>query len=416
MNEESAAHNVKFETLAEYDSKPEHDNGRVQQSTPQGVDQISPTPWRWREPRSIPPRQWLYGRHYHKKFVSVTVAPGGVGKSSLTLVEAISICIGRDLLDGGKPTKRGKVWFYNGEDPREELDRRIAAICKHFGIKQDELDGRLFVATGRETAIELAKNIKGETIIAQSLVERLTDCIVANEIDLLIVDPFISSHTVNENDNSAIDVVARTLARIADEANVAVELVHHSRKQPPGASGPISADDGRGAGALVCRARSTRVLQRMTKDEAAKAGVENHRLFFAVELAKANLTAPSDKKAWRQLVSVGLGNGDNERPEDEVGVVTEWEWPDAFDGVTSQHLYEVQKAISKGDWRKDVRAKGWVGKAVAEVLQLDVEDAANKAKIKKVINTWIENDALKVVKKRENGRDVDFIKVGILAR
>ncbi len=240
MAEESAARKVNFETLAEYDSKPEHDNGRAQQSTLQVVDQISPTRWRWREPRSIQPRQWLYGRHYYKKFVSVTIAPGGVGKSSLALVEALSICHGRDLLNGGKPLRRGKVWYYNGEDPQEELDRRIAAICKHYGMKEVELEGRLLVDTGRETAIELVKCANGETIVAPSLVDWLIDCIATNEIDLFIADPFVYSHAVNENDNSAIDVVARTWARIADRANAAIELIHHSRKLPPGVSSPIS--------------------------------------------------------------------------------------------------------------------------------------------------------------------------------
>ena len=34
------------------------------------------TPYRWTDPAEIPRRQWVYGRHLLRKFVSVTVAPG----------------------------------------------------------------------------------------------------------------------------------------------------------------------------------------------------------------------------------------------------------------------------------------------------------------------------------------------------
>src|SRR5918994_130924 len=43
---------------------------------------IRAIPFRWRDPQAIPPRRWLYARHYVRKFVTATVAPGGLGKSS----------------------------------------------------------------------------------------------------------------------------------------------------------------------------------------------------------------------------------------------------------------------------------------------------------------------------------------------
>ena len=46
-------------------------------------------------------------------------------------------------------------------------------------------------------------------------------------IDAVIVDPFVSCHRVPENDNGGMDVVAKAWARIARDANCAVELVHH---------------------------------------------------------------------------------------------------------------------------------------------------------------------------------------------
>jgi AAA domain len=60
--------------------------------------EITATPFVWRDPRMIPPRQWLYGKHYIRKFISATVAPGGLGKTSLVLVEKIAMATGKPLL------------------------------------------------------------------------------------------------------------------------------------------------------------------------------------------------------------------------------------------------------------------------------------------------------------------------------
>ena len=50
----------------------------------------------WRDPTTFPRRRWLYGHHLIRKFISSTVSPGGVGKTSLILVEAIAMCTGLD--------------------------------------------------------------------------------------------------------------------------------------------------------------------------------------------------------------------------------------------------------------------------------------------------------------------------------
>ena len=75
---------------------------------------------------SLPPRQWLYGRHYQRRTVSATISPGGFGKSSLDMVELVAMATCRNLL-GEQPTERLRCWFHNGEDPLEELNRRLGA-------------------------------------------------------------------------------------------------------------------------------------------------------------------------------------------------------------------------------------------------------------------------------------------------
>ncbi len=359
-------------------------------------------PYVWRDPKTIPRRAWLYGHHLIRRFVSTTVAPGAVGKSSLTMVEAIAMATGRALL-GTHPTAKLRVWLWNGEDPLEELERRVAAICIHYGIDPADLDGQLFLNSGRDTEIVIATTTRNGTVIAQPVVDDMLATIRENRIDVVYLDPFVACHGASENDNGAINAVAKTIARMADETGTAWDLVHHSRKT---GGAEVTVEDGRGASALLAAARSGRVLNPMTKEEAERAGVEKPRGFFRVDNGKANLAPPPDKSEWFALKSVSLENG-GENPFDQpdyVAVVAQWQWPDALEGVTVTDLRKVQTAVAAGSWRKDAQAAEWVGKAVAQAMGLDVSDRAAKAKISGLIKTWIGTGMLKVV----DGKDEKF--------
>src|SRR5262245_35273051 len=138
-------------------------------TTPEQRDRkrITATPYVWRDPAEIPPRAWLYGRHYIRRFTSATVAPGGLAKTSLVLVEAVAIALMRPLL-GIVPRERFNVWVWNGEDPREELERRIAAICQHYGLDGHDLEGRLFLNSGRVDPIKLAAVTRGSMTLDET--------------------------------------------------------------------------------------------------------------------------------------------------------------------------------------------------------------------------------------------------------
>jgi hypothetical protein len=370
---------------------------------------IVASPFKWVEPAAIPRRRWLYGRHYVRSFISETVAPGAFGKSSLDIVEALAMVTGRPLL-GVTPDERVNVWYWNGEDPGEELQRRIVAAALRYEIDPTDIAGRLFVDTGRKTRIIIAQQTRAGAVVARPVVDAVIATIKENEIGLMIVDPFVASHRVIENDNPAIELVAATWAEIADVTGCAIELPHHSRKT---GGAEVTVDDSRGGSALLAAVRSARTLNAMTEDEAARAGVENRRAYFRVQNGKANLSPPSDAAEWYRLESVDLGNGDPDHPGDSVGVVTRWTWPDAFAGVTVSDLRAVQAAIGAGRWRQSPQAKDWAGHAVANVLKLDPTNRAHRAKIGSLLKTWIGTGALVVVEGVDSRRERrSFIEVG----
>ena len=373
---------------------------------------ITARPFVWRDPRAFPRRQWLYGRHLVRKFISCTVAPGGVGKSSLQLVEAIAMATGRPLL-GIQPTGQLRVWVLNLEDPLEEIERRVLAILLHFDIHPDALGGRLFLNSGRDTKVVIASTTKAGTVVAVPVVEALKAEIRAKQADLIVIDPLVKAHQVPENDNGAIDMVCTALANIADECDCAFDLIHHVRKTN---GAEVTVEDGRGAVSLLAACRSARALNRMSKDEAEKAGIAEPRSFFRAENGKGNL-APPEKAEWFQLQSVPLGNGTPDIPfddGDQVAVATSWTWPDAFEGVKVADLRKVQQEIDKGDWRENIQTRErWVGRAVARAMGLDADHPADKTKIKGLLSVWMKSGALKTVDRADAKREIrTFVEVG----
>jgi len=354
----------------------------------------APAPWarrfQWVEPSELPPRQWLYGGHLIRKFASATFSPGGVGKSSLTLVEALAMASGRPLL-GHKPAGRLRVAVWNGEDPLEETQRRVMAAALHYGLTRDDLEGWLFIGSGREAEIIIAEQTAGGATVMAPNVERVTADIRSQQLDVVIVDPFVSTHRVTENDNGAVDLVAKTWARIADQTNTAVELVHHTRKTN---GAETTVEDGRGASSLLYAVRSARVLNVMSQDEADKLGLDQRRSYFRADNGKANLAPPPEGASWFRMASVKLGNGRNGSEGDWVGVVTPWSPPDPFEGVSGDHLLAVQKLIAGGSWRENHQANDWAGRAVAEALSLDADDRRDRQRIKGLLATWIKTGAL----------------------
>jgi hypothetical protein len=354
---------------------------------------ISATPYVWTDPTDIPMRDWLYGRLLIRKFVTATVAPGGLGKSSLITVEALAQVSGKALL-GVEPSGRLRVWLWNLEDPQEETRRKIQAAAAHHELTAEDIGNRLFVDSGRDRPLVVATADRNGATVVRPVVDGLIAEIIDKQIDVLIIDPFVSCHEVPENDNTMQDMIVKEWGRVAERGNCAVHLVDHTRKM--GAESEVTTESSRGAKSKTDAARVVRAVNRMTGNEGEKAGIENHRLYFRTYNDKANLQPPADRSDWFRLTSVDLGNG----PEitiaaglgraagDSVGVVERWEWPDPLADITGSDFDKVADAIRSGRWRKSAQAEDWVGKAVAKALGLNLNNPADKAKVAGLIRVW----------------------------
>lgn len=289
---------------------------------------------------ALPRRRWVYGTDYIRGFLSVVASAGGIGKTSQAIVEALAICTGRSLL-GAEVREPCRVWVLNLEDPRAEMQMRALAAMKHYGIQPDQIAGRLYLDGEDTAAICLAAESRNGVATNDALLSYMIERVRAENIGVVIIDPFISTHLVNENSNAAIQAVTAMFRKLARETDCAVSLVHHVRK---GNGEDAGIDSVRGAGSLIAAARAARVVNRISQKEAEAIGIPatEARSIFRVDDGKSNLAPPVERAVYRRMVGVQLGNGE------WVGVATPYELPDEWAGMDVRTTNAILSAITHG--------------------------------------------------------------------
>ncbi|UVO29926.1 AAA family ATPase [Bradyrhizobium arachidis] len=360
---------------------------------------------------TIKKREWLYEPAYIRANVSVTAGAGARGKSTLIVAEALAMVSGKPLL-GVQPSAPLRVWYVNLEDDMDELRRKFNAAMAYHELTSSDIADRLYVESGvMRDIVVAAEDQRKRAVLNNALLDQIRRIIRKRRIDVVIFDPFVSLHRVNENDNGAIDMVVKALAGIAQETNCAIMVVHHTRKPKGDAA---SADDTRGASALVNAARYVRVLEPMTAEEAKSFSIHEskRRLHFRTIDGKANLIPPAEKSDWYRLESFNLGNGRGfEDQGDDVGVATRYVPPvtPEQDRLANLTLADCTAAFANGAWRLDVRASPWVGDQLAR--HLGISATAKKADVSKAIAKAIDRGWLEVFTALVDRKPKEWVKL-----
>jgi hypothetical protein len=360
--------------------------------------------------KTLAPWQWLYGKHLLRGAVAGTAATGGTGKTILSVAEALAMASGKDLLGIGVPPDPSRVLLINLEDNRNTVDKLVAAAMKQHDLKPEDIGGRLFTAAKGELQLALARQRRGAAAERnEGAIGHLVDFLREHEIDVLSVDPLIRTHAVNENDNEAMSIVVGCYEEIAEQANCAVGLWHHTRK---GNGAEATVESARGAQAFVDSCRSVRVLDTMSREEARKLGVEGG-YYFREFSGKRNHAPPSAESTWYEKKGVELNNG-GFIFDDCVGVVVKWQHPGADAGdLSTATIAAVREKVASASWREDFRSGMWVGKAVAQAIGLNPDDGGDRERIKGILKELKARGVLKdKPQKDEQRRERLFTVVG----
>src|SRR5262245_60043682 len=114
-----------------------------------------------------PPRGWLLGNTFCRRFLSSLFGDGGVGKTAVRYAQALALATGCKLT-GEHVFQRARVLIISLEDDAAELRRRILAARRHFDIAASGLDGWLFLSAPGAAAGKLMITDKsGRAVLGQ---------------------------------------------------------------------------------------------------------------------------------------------------------------------------------------------------------------------------------------------------------
>lgn len=384
-----------FQWLArEHEILPDEDT-RPASTNPIEDDPFDPEDIEDLDQGTVPPREWLLGTMLCRSYVTLLAAFGGAGKTSLAIAWGLSLASGRALV-GDHVHRRCRVLMLTFEDDRQEYRRRLRAARLHHDIGQIGR-GWCFIKSLNGFGLTLVEPNRDRVVVDTGAGDRIMQVIERHNIDVIILDPFVKVSGAPENDNAATDAVARILARIAEQKNVAVLVLHHFRK---GAAEAGNMDAARGARSLIDAARIACTLLPMSPDEAKAFGIgeDERRRLVRLDDGKVNIALPSAKARWYRLASVNLNNGTDTYPSgDNVQAIERWNPPETWQGLSNALLNRVLDDIDAGteNGERYSGAPSARTRAAWKVVQRHAPDKT-ETQCRDVVKTWLATGLLVV--------------------
>lgn len=339
----------------------------------------------WEE-AEIPHRPWIAPGYALRGAVTIMAGPPSAMKSSLALAWAVALALGQSHGDF-QPRDTGKCLIFNVEDDQKEQRRRLSAVLRQFDATPADIKGKIIRAGPLGVGTLLAQGENG-ALGETAVMDHIRRLIEAHHPKMLIADPFAELHEAEENDNTAVRKVLAAFRSLAIEYDIAVILLHHTRKGALTAGDP---DGARGASATIGAARIVKTLLPMQEEDAELFGLPTSRkarsAYVRLDDAKQNYAGIGDAQ-WYEKVVYSLTNGE------QVPAAVPWAPPDFWaefnNSVANTILDDIEAGLPNG---RRYSAAPQADRAAWRVVKKHLPEMADK-QAKAVIKTWIENGVL----------------------
>lgn len=161
--------------------------------------------------------RWLIESLFPRSGVGIIGGAPKCGKSWLSLDLALSVASTTPCLDTFAVAASGSVLLYMAEDAGSVVKQRLAGICAHRGLDLSTLP------VGVITAPSLRLDLHRDQA-------RLLETVRRHAPRLLVLDPFVRLHRVNENQAQDVSAVLGYLRELQRAHDLALVVVHHARK------------------------------------------------------------------------------------------------------------------------------------------------------------------------------------------
>lgn len=161
---------------------------------------------------------WLVWHLWGQQAVGIIGGAPKAWKSWLGLDLAVSVASGTACLGRFEVEQSGPVLIYLAEDALAGVRGRIASLCAHRGLSLRQLN--LHVVTAPSLRLDLARDQQQLDASLQQLEPRL-----------LLLDPLVRLHRLDENSAADISGLLGFLRELNRRHEVAIVLVHHMSKK-----------------------------------------------------------------------------------------------------------------------------------------------------------------------------------------
>lgn len=162
-------------------------------------------------------RRWLIDELWADEAVGIVGGEPKCCKSFLALDMAVSVAGGVPCLRRFAPAQTGRVLLFAAEDALHVVRQRLAGIALAAGRTLDDLDIHVITAPSVRLDVERDR-------------DALTETIGDLRPKLLVLDPFVRMHRIDENLSGDVAPLLAYLRELQRRFHVAVVLVHHARK------------------------------------------------------------------------------------------------------------------------------------------------------------------------------------------
>jgi hypothetical protein len=243
-------------------------------------------------------QRWLVTSLWGRAAVGILGGAPKCCKSWLALELAVSVASRTPCLDTFAVEDPGAVMLYMAEDGAAVVKARLQGLCWYRGIALEGLP--IDVITAPSVRIDRERDQA-----------RLLRTVRHAAPRLLVLDPFVRLHRVDENDAGEVSAVLGYLRALQRELDVAVLVVHHARKN--GGAGGQAGQSLRGSGDLHAWGDSNLYLRRQ---QGTLSLTIEHRAAAAPEPLALQLVAnPKSGDAHLALV-----DADTDRVRDAAGL------------------------------------------------------------------------------------------------
>lgn len=168
-------------------------------------------------PAHPPEQRWLIEHLWGSQAVGIIGGEPKCGKSFLALDLAVSVASATACLGRFPIARPASVLLFAAEDPLHLVRERLEGITAARGIALQDLP--LFVITAPRLRLDDPADR-----------ERLTKCVEKVNPSLLVLDPFVRLHAIDENAAGEVAPLLAFLRQLQRNHHLAVALVHHARK------------------------------------------------------------------------------------------------------------------------------------------------------------------------------------------